>query len=146
MNTTLKLVSCALFGTLLSACAEDTGSTTPSSSSPTPEDQACLTAVAQETGNSEVRLLSSEFSEAGTLVKVGVGPDSAPWQCIAYADGATDGIMSLTNSINFGSASIGLVSGVSTNVGATEFTRMPCGASSTAIALVKPSMACLVMQ
>lgn len=41
--------------------------------------------------------MSSEFSEAGTLVKVGVGPDKAPWQCIAYQDGATDGIMSLSD-------------------------------------------------
>ena len=94
MNTTLKLASCVIFGTLLSACVENTGS---AMLPPTPEDQTCLNAVAQSTGNSEVRLLSSEFSEAGTLVKVGVGPDAAPWQCIAYSDGATDGIMSLTN-------------------------------------------------
>ena len=94
MNTAFKLVSCVIFCTFLSACVEDTGSAT---SSRTPADQACLTAVAQTTGNSEVRLLSSEFSEAGTLVKVGVGPDAAPWQCIAYKDGATDAIMSLAN-------------------------------------------------
>ncbi|AXI43155.1 hypothetical protein [Sulfitobacter sp. SK011] len=94
MNTTLKLASCVIFGTLLSACVEDTGSAT---SSPTPADQACLNAVAQSTGNSQVRLLSSEFSEAGTLVKVGVGPDAAPWECIAYSDGTTAGITSLTD-------------------------------------------------
>ena len=94
MNTTLKLASCVIFGTLLSACVEDTGSAT---LSPTPADQACLNAVAQSTGNSQVRLLSSEFSEAGTLVKVGVGPDEAPWECIAYRDGTTAGITSLTN-------------------------------------------------
>ena len=94
MNTTFKLVSCAIFGTFLSACVEDTGSVT---SSRTPADQACLTAVARTTGNSEVRLLSSEFSEAGTLVTVGVGPDAAPWECIAYSDGTTAGITSLTN-------------------------------------------------
>ena len=102
MKTTLKLASCVIFGTLLSACVEDTGSATlsptPSATlSPTPADRACLNAVAQSTGNSQVRLLSSEFSEAGTLVKVGVGPDAAPWECIAYSDGTTDGIMSLTN-------------------------------------------------
>ena len=94
MNTTLKLASCVIFGTLLSACVEDTGSAT---LSPAPADQACLNAVAQSTGNSQVRLLSSEFSEAGTLVKVGVGPDEAPWECIAYRDGTTAGITSLTN-------------------------------------------------
>ena len=31
-------------------------------------------------------------------------------------------------------------------VGDTVFTRMPCGPSSTAIALVNPSTACFVMQ
>ncbi|MDU9007040.1 hypothetical protein [Sedimentitalea todarodis] len=94
MKTALKLASGVLLGTLLSACMEDSGTTT---SSPTPADQACLAAVAQTTGNSEVRLLSSEFSEAGTFVTVAVGPDAAPWQCIAYKDGSTDAIMSLAN-------------------------------------------------
>ena len=94
MNTTLKLAFCVTLGTLLSACVEDSGSAT---LSPTPADQACLNAVARSTGNSEVRLLSSEFSEAGTLVTVGVGPDAAPWECIAYSDGTTAGIMSLTD-------------------------------------------------
>lgn len=94
MNTALKLASCVIVGAFLSACVEDTGS---AMSTVTPADKACLAAVAQTTGNSEVRLLSSEFSEAGTFVKVGVGPDAAPWQCIAYSDGATDAIMSLTN-------------------------------------------------
>lgn len=94
MKIAIKLAAGVMFGALLSACVEDTGAAI---SSPTPADQACLSAVAQTTGNSEVRVLSSEFSEAGTLVKVGVGPDAAPWQCIAYSDGATDAIMSLTN-------------------------------------------------
>jgi len=43
-------------------------------------------------------------------------------------------------------ANIGRVRSVSTNVGATEFTRIACGASSTAIAFVSPSSACFVMQ
>src|SRR4029077_12509700 len=40
----------------------------------------------------------------------------------------------------------GLVSGVSMNVGPSEFTRISCGANSIAIALVKPSIACLLAQ
>ena len=40
----------------------------------------------------------------------------------------------------------GRVIGVSMEVGATALTRMPCGASSTAMALVRPSIAHLVMQ
>jgi len=94
MNTTLKLASSVLLGTLLTACVEDTGSAT---SSPNRANQDCLAAVAQPTGNGEVRIISSEAREANILVIVGVGPDAAPWQCITYGDGTTEGIMSLTN-------------------------------------------------
>jgi hypothetical protein len=41
--------------------------------------------------------MSSTFSQAGTTVIVGVGPDRARWECIGYEDGTTAGIMSLTN-------------------------------------------------
>ncbi len=64
---------------------------------PTAAEQACLRDVTAVTNNPDVVLLGSEFSEAGTMVRVGVGPDQAPWQCIAYRDGTTDGIMSLTD-------------------------------------------------
>lgn len=76
---------------LLAAC-DDTGSTTAASSVPSAAEQACLRDVTATTSNPDVVLLGSEFSEAGTLVRVGVGPDQAPWQCIAYSDGTTDGI------------------------------------------------------
>lgn len=59
---------------------------------PTPEEQACLAAVSRETNNGDVMVMGSDFSQAGTMVQVGVGPDRAPWQCIAYADGSTGGI------------------------------------------------------
>jgi hypothetical protein len=94
MNITLKIASSVLLGTLLTGCVEDTGSAT---SSPNRANQDCLAAVAQTTGNSQVRILSSEAREANILVIVGVGPDAAPWQCITYGDGTTEGIMSLTN-------------------------------------------------
>ncbi|MVA98366.1 hypothetical protein GN330_14040 [Nitratireductor sp. CAU 1489] len=45
------------------------------------DERACLAAVAGQTGNT-VSVLSSEFSEAATLVMVGVGPDRAPWRCL----------------------------------------------------------------
>ena len=93
-NIALKLASGLLFGSLLTACVEDTGSATPP---PNRANQDCLAAVAQTTGNSEVRILSSEPREANILVIVGVGPDAAPWQCITYGDGTTEGIMSLSN-------------------------------------------------
>lgn len=44
-------------------------------------ERACLNAVAAETGNT-VTVLSTEFSEANTLVMVGVGPQLAPWRCL----------------------------------------------------------------
>jgi hypothetical protein len=53
---------------------------------------------------------------------------------------------SSTSAANAGSASIGRVSSVSTNVGAIALTRMPCGASSIAAAFTRPSIACLVAQ
>jgi len=82
--------------TALSACMDDSGGAA-TSAAPTAAEQACLRDVTATTNNPDVVLLGSEFSEAGTLVRVGVGPDRAPWQCIAYTDGSTAGIESLTN-------------------------------------------------
>lgn len=82
---------------IVSACDEAGSGATASATAPTAAQQACLRDVTTTTGNPDVVLLSSQGSEAGTLVKVGVGPNRAPWQCIAYSDGTTDGIESLTN-------------------------------------------------
>ncbi len=81
---------------LLAACDEGTA-TSGAAAAPTAAEQACLRDVTATTNNPDVVLLGSEFSEAGTFVRVGVGPDRAPWQCVAYSDGTTDAIMSLTN-------------------------------------------------
>ena len=59
--------------------------------------QACLRAVMAETNNPTASVQSSDFSEAGTRVVVGVGPQNAPWECIAYSNGSTTRPMSLTN-------------------------------------------------
>lgn len=79
---------------LLTAC--DDGATS-SAGGLSVAQQACLRDVTATTGNPDVVLLSTQGSEAGTLVKVGVGPNRAPWQCIGFADGTTDGIESLTD-------------------------------------------------
>ena len=94
MNTALKLVCGVFLGTLLAACVDETGS---GGSSNSRAYQDCLAAVARATGNGQVRVLSSEAREANIRVIVGVGPDAAPWQCLTYGDGTTEGIMSLTN-------------------------------------------------
>lgn len=92
------LIIVAAFGAVatLAACVEETGGGV-STSMPNAAEQACLRDVTRTTNNPDVVLLGSEFSEAGTLVRVGVGPNRAPWQCIAYRDGTTAGIQSLTN-------------------------------------------------
>jgi hypothetical protein len=50
--------------------------------------QACLTTVASQTNERNVSVLSSEFSEANSLVMVGVGENQAPWRCLVSNDGA----------------------------------------------------------
>lgn len=100
----LAAVGVAGFG--LGGCTETTGDTrsssaapasTPSSRMPNAAEQACLRDVTRTTNNPDVVLLSSSFSEAGTEVIVGVGPQQARWRCIAYRDGTTAGIMSLAD-------------------------------------------------
>jgi hypothetical protein len=79
----------------LAGCVEDSGPAV--SSVPTAAEQACLRDVTVTTNNPDVVLLGSSFSEAGTEVIVGVGEQRARWRCIAYSDGTTAGIMSLTD-------------------------------------------------
>lgn len=67
------------------------------SAPPSPAEQACLRDVTQATNNRDVAVLESSFSEAGTQIIVGVGPQRARWNCIAYADGTMAGVKSLTN-------------------------------------------------
>ena len=79
----------------LSACIEDTGGS--ATTTPSTEEQACLRDVTRSTNNPDVVLLSSQFSQAGTQVIVGVGEKRARWSCIGYSDGTTADITSLTN-------------------------------------------------
>lgn len=95
MNSTYKAAIGVLALVALSACVEDTGGS--SSNMPTVEEQACLRDVTRSTNNGDVVLLSSEFSQAGTQVIVGVGAQRARWSCIGYSDGTTADITSLTN-------------------------------------------------
>ena len=68
-------------------------------SSPEPEQQssaqdtetltnnACLEAAKKQTGESDIAVTSNEFSEANTLVMLGVGAQRAPWRCLVSNDG-----------------------------------------------------------
>ena len=60
------------------------------------DEQACLQAVSTQTNNGEVVTLSVEESEANTLVMVGVGPNKAPWKCLAK-NGVVAEVMSMTD-------------------------------------------------
>jgi pyruvate/2-oxoglutarate dehydrogenase complex dihydrolipoamide acyltransferase (E2) component len=63
---------------------------------PSKDEQVCLQAVSTETNNGDVVTLSVEESEANTLVMVGVGPNRAPWKCLAK-DGVVAEVMSMTD-------------------------------------------------
>jgi hypothetical protein len=98
MTKILTLLAGATAVVALAGCVE-MGGTGGGSSSGTPSmaEQACLRDVTATTNNPDVTLISSSFSEAGTEVIVGVGPQRARWRCIAYSDGSTAGIESLTD-------------------------------------------------
>jgi LysM repeat protein len=49
--------------------------------------RACLDRVARDTGERNVTVLSSEFSEANSVVMIGVGLNYAPWRCLVSNDG-----------------------------------------------------------
>lgn len=93
MTRTMTFVLGATALLALSACVEETAVT----ASPSLAEQMCLRDVSAATNNGDVVLLESSFSEAGTEVIVGVGPDRARWRCIGYADGTTAGIESLVD-------------------------------------------------
>lgn len=54
-----------------------------------PPGPACMTAVTRETGNTEVTVIETRETGAGTEVIIGVGADGARWSCTAFADGTT---------------------------------------------------------
>lgn len=84
-----KLAALGLASLTLTACVEDTMTV---SETPSAAEQACLAAVSNTANNGDVTVLGSEFSEAGTFVRIGVGENRAPWKCIAYSDGSTAGV------------------------------------------------------
>jgi hypothetical protein len=87
--------------TLLLAAAATTGcvsendpsvrSSAPREGSQTPAEWACKTAVAKQLGITnpdEIRVISSEASQAGTSVSVSAPTAQAPWSCVIDTDGS----------------------------------------------------------
>jgi hypothetical protein len=65
----------------------DPASTETAQDTETVTNNACLEAAKEETGESDIEVTSNEFSEANTLVMLGVGADRAPWKCVVSSDG-----------------------------------------------------------
>jgi len=63
---------------------------------PSKDEQACLQAVSIKANNGDVTLLRTETSESNNLVVVGVGPNKAPWRCLA-SGGVVAEVMSMTD-------------------------------------------------
>lgn len=59
--------------------------------------QACLNQVASVTSATQVSIGEMVYSEAGSQIKVLVGPQRAPWQCTVANNGVGPQVMSLTN-------------------------------------------------
>lgn len=104
MHALQRVAALAALAAGLAGCNQTTqsentsmpGSTAAAMRTGSPQDeQACIAAVAQQTNNT-VTVLSSEFSEANTLVMVGVGPNRAPWRCLV-SRGIVSQVMSMVN-------------------------------------------------
>ena len=97
MKTSLMIAAATLAATGLAGCFETSGGGPgPGNSAEAAARDACVRDTRSTTGNSDVVVQSSLFSEAGTEVIMTVG-GTGTWRCIAYRDGSTTGIMSLTN-------------------------------------------------
>ncbi len=93
--TAAKFSAFGIAALVLVGCVESTD-TKPSMRSGSMEDEnACLAAVARQTNNS-VSVISSDFSQANTMVMVGVGPQRAPWRCLV-SGGQVAEVMSMVD-------------------------------------------------
>ena len=73
------------------SCKQQAAAT--ASGAPSKLEQACLAAVSREANNGDVTVLSSEFSQANTVVMIGVGSQRAPWKCLVSNSGVVQEVM-----------------------------------------------------
>lgn len=69
------------------ACKSQAAPKAAAAGTPSKQEQACLAAVSREANNGEVTVLSSEFSQANSVVMIGVGTQRAPWRCLVSNSG-----------------------------------------------------------
>jgi hypothetical protein len=104
MKKTMTLAAGLAAMTVLAGCVDMAGDMGggmpmdpgPGNSAEADARNACVRDTRIETGNPDVVVQRSSFSEAGTEVILLVG-GTGTWRCIAYRDGTTAGIMSMTN-------------------------------------------------
>ena len=89
MRHQIKVLAAAVAAMGLTACGETNVRDTSYGGSNVSEAarSACLRAVSDETGEGSVVVLNSEYSEANSVVMVGVGSQRAPWRCLVSNDG-----------------------------------------------------------
>ena len=58
---------------------------------------ACLREVRRTTNNFDAEIIEMIYSEANSQVKVGVGPNRAPWRSLVSNSGVVAEVMSLTD-------------------------------------------------
>jgi hypothetical protein len=95
------LVMPALALMALTGCVESTPSPVSNPIAPTAADratpayQACVAAIAGQTGNSQADIIVRQylFSEAATRIEAGVPGANAPWRCVASNDGTVQEVM-----------------------------------------------------
>lgn len=75
------------------SCKNQSGQQSAARGAPSKQEQACLAAVSRESNNGEVTVLNSEFSQANTLVMIGVGSQRAPWRCLVSNSGVVQEVM-----------------------------------------------------
>ena len=92
----MKLLSTSsvLAAVFLAGCATTTETTTapPEESSGTSAEDTCIAAVSQQTGVSDVKLLTQNAYSGGTLVSVTVAGAEAPWACQVGANGTLESV------------------------------------------------------
>lgn len=97
MKPVLSLAFAAATALSITGCVEmDSGAPAAGNAPEAAARAACVRDVRSTTGNGDVSVIRSSFSEAGTEVILRVGP-TGTWRCIAYSDGSTAGIESMTD-------------------------------------------------
>ncbi|GKX32740.1 MAG: hypothetical protein MnENMB40S_03580 [Rhizobiaceae bacterium MnEN-MB40S] len=58
---------------------------------------ACLDAVQMEASATETDVIGAEYSEANSIVTVGVGAEQTPWRCLVSNEGQVEEVTQETN-------------------------------------------------